>query len=339
MSLFFCWFCCCWSFILVPGQCRTTSEKDVSLLYRALDALTRGLHYMEKAIKDVHIDAVFCVRLLEEQLQAFLKFQPDVFKEIHFWVEGLRKRARRIADRGRNFIYKGKQSKSTIALGFLLSPNKKLLWYPSTSTSAEATVVPVPCKHSMHNGTLADSCFSQISTGGVCPMSPSCIKYSQATGLRGYALTHQVLFWELMEARNCINKASLQLRREFCSNVLRDAKEAEMLNFPVSYRDLFMEQIGLCGIWGFRDFNKREWLDQILKWQRSSGCYDGEITSYPCTDDLPTVTHTRVKRTEKIMSDGCLAHKTAVALLALVASIRFEAEKIFSGQEVKKLYE
>ncbi|GBO22694.1 hypothetical protein AVEN_275683-1 [Araneus ventricosus] len=31
--------------------------------------------------------------------------------------------------------------------------------------------------------------------------------------------------------------------------------------------------VGLCGMWGFRDFHRSTWLDTILSWQQPSGCY------------------------------------------------------------------
>ncbi|KAF8771145.1 UPF0764 protein C16orf89 like protein [Argiope bruennichi] len=118
---------------------------------------------------------------------------------------------------------------------------------------------------------------------------------------------------------------------------MRDAKITELTGFPGSHHDLFMEQIGLCGIWGYKDFNKPEWLDKILEWQEPSGCY-ASAKKYECFDVPAAMSHTRVKREEKILSDGCLSHETGVALLALVANVRFEAEKEHEMNEKKMLF-
>ncbi|CAL1294660.1 unnamed protein product [Larinioides sclopetarius] len=54
-------------------------------------------------------------------------------------------------------------------------------------------------------------------------------------------------------------------------------------------------------------------------------------------EDAPAPTnHVRVKRSEKLLSDGCLSHETGVALLALAANVRFEAEKEYEINKEKR---
>ncbi|CAL1294655.1 unnamed protein product [Larinioides sclopetarius] len=94
-------------------------------------------------------------------------------------------------------------------------------------------------------------------------------------------------------------------------------------------------EVGLCGIWGYKDFNKPEWLQKILEWQEPSGCY-ASSESYKCFDAPAPTNHVRVKRSEKLLSDGCLSHETGVALLALAANVRFEAEKEYEINKEKR---
>lgn len=82
------------------------------------------------------------------------------------------------------------------------------------------------------------------------------------------------------------------------------------------YHDLFMEQIALCGMEGFReDFCKKEWTLQIINWQNDDGCW------------RLTENGKRTKRQERLLKNGCLAHRTAVALSSLTQLLRHLLEK------------
>ncbi|GFR21714.1 UPF0764 protein C16orf89 homolog [Trichonephila clavata] len=160
----------------------------------------------------------------------------------------------------------------------------------------------------------------------LCHMSERCLEGMSAPRQRGYILTHQVLYWQMLQMHDCVRNVSESLQVSLCSNVLRDAEQIARARFPRTHRDLFMEQIGLCGMWGFRDFYRFDWLETILSWQQLSGCFN-DRAKWHCLDDLKPDPPLRVKRREKVLKDGCLSHKTTVALLAITANIRFEAEQ------------
>ncbi|GFY70228.1 UPF0764 protein C16orf89 homolog [Trichonephila inaurata madagascariensis] len=251
-----------------------------SLLDRTLNSLGLTLQYMENQVSELNLDGVFCIRRVEEQLQAFLKHEPQVFRRIHSQILVLVDKARRLADKG------------------ILSIEKKEPEYASSVSN----------------------------NSNPCYISAWCVEDKSKPRQRDYILTHQVLFWQLAEMWQCIRQVPETIRDRLCSNVLRDAEMTERMSFPTPFADLFLEQIGLCGLWGYKDFNKPEFLRKVLEWQQPSGCYTGS-SYFRCLDVSTSEMPRRVKRTEKILSDGCLAHKTGVALLALTANVRFEAEK------------
>lgn len=82
--------------------------------------------------------------------------------------------------------------------------------------------------------------------------------------------------------------------------------------------------VGVCGEAGFVDQTELSWLKQILSWQAPSGCYyqfDHENLSPENFKPHMYGSYRRRKRAEKRItgaeSELCLAHRTAVALLAM----------------------
>ncbi|GFS78813.1 UPF0764 protein C16orf89 [Nephila pilipes] len=301
-----------------------------SRLGRALDALERGLEFMEDRVMDINLDGVLGTRLVEEQLSAFLEFEPLEMKEIFSRLVTLRDKARHVSNMGSENVRRNDPDYSA-AIGHVMEPSRKLLWHGSRSVDSSLVQHPVPCALSAFNETDSDQCLQEIVGRGSEPMSPCrmsdrCVEGMSAPRQQGYILTHQVLYWQMLQMHDCVKEVSDSLQISLCSNVLRDAERIAQARYPRAHRDLFMEQIGLCGIWGFRDVHRSEWLNTILSWQQSSGCFNDRV-KWHCVDDLRPDAAFRVKRKEKVLKDGCLSHKTTVALLAITANIRFEVEQ------------
>ncbi|XP_015236884.1 PREDICTED: UPF0764 protein C16orf89 homolog [Cyprinodon variegatus] len=84
----------------------------------------------------------------------------------------------------------------------------------------------------------------------------------------------------------------------------------------------------ICGLAGFSDFHKTDWLQHILRLQDDEvGCFgrDKSFISQIIGDELleQLQPHRRVKRREKILPDGCSSHMTAVAVGALGGYLNF----------------
>ncbi|CAL1294657.1 unnamed protein product [Larinioides sclopetarius] len=330
----FLWIC----FLAFVGSIFCHEANEVPL-NKALESLERALQYMNETVSAINLDAVFCIRRLEEQMEALLKYEPEVFEGIQHRLEKLQNKAHKIANRGMSLVLKASPGYAS-KVGFLMKKSPELLWYPSRSTLESLIEKPVSCENGKFNRTNSDNCFKEISgprfdNDNPCGISFRCLRDEKQPRQREWTLTHQVLYWELLEQWQCVNQVPLSLRDRLCSNVMRDARITELANFPRAHHDIFLEQIGLCGIWGYKDFNKPEWLQKILEWQEPSGCY-ASSESYKCFDAPAPTNHVRVKRSEKLLSDGCLSHETGVALLALAANVRFEAEKEYEINKEKR---
>ncbi|XP_054720294.1 UPF0764 protein C16orf89 homolog [Uloborus diversus] len=294
---------------------------------------------MDDHISDINLDGLLGVRFVEELFRVWLgNYQGHICEVRNPYcteVKKLHKKARVIADRGIPYIQEN-EPEYFASIGVVLQANENLPWYPSRSTDPKFLEQRGPCKDSAFNESFSDVCLKEIylPEKDHCKISNECTAYMTKHHQTGYILTHQVLYHQLVQKihnskSKCLSRLNYMnsdFEVSLCTNVLRDANETASSGYPLSHRDLFMEQIGLCGYWGFRDFYKQEWLTEILSWQHSSGCYKN-ASKWKCTDHVGPY-RSIVKREEKLMEDGCLSHKTTLALLAIAASIRYNVEKI-----------
>ncbi|KAM7371507.1 hypothetical protein PAMP_008741 [Pampus punctatissimus] len=194
--------------------------------------------------------------------------------------------------------------------------------------------------------------------GTPCIVTKPCRDTMTRFGCPHYSLSHQMLYFLIgkmvrRNKRNCIFVTSTSLTvflfpsQKGCSNLLKGDTRASRANMTErSYEkifcsnmmktnqdimkdgltqqtvDIFIENILICGLAGFSDLYKADWLQHILRLQDEEvGCFgrDRSIISQIIGDELleQLQPHRRVKRREKILPDGCSSHITAVAVSAL----------------------
>ncbi|XP_042233639.1 UPF0764 protein C16orf89 homolog isoform X1 [Homarus americanus] len=165
---------------------------------------------------------------------------------------------------------------------------------------------------------------------GQCAVSQECWERMTAPGYSSYSLTHQVFYLIIGIQAGCGHQLErlagaggvAHLLSQLCAAVLFEAVTISEADFPTNRRDLFMEQGALCGILGYRDFFRKDWLARVLSWQRDSGCF-GDAQVFAGHHSKPPTTHIRVRREERPMAGHCLAHRSAVALGYLSLFVRF----------------
>ncbi|XP_068211068.1 UPF0764 protein C16orf89 homolog isoform X38 [Palaemon carinicauda] len=186
---------------------------------------------------------------------------------------------------------------------------------------------------------------------GRCSLTKDCWDLMTKLGYSGYSLTHQVFYVVIGLQAGCESQlerfAWVTLRHgkrmtieqtleEICYSILGEANAIAEAGFPETRQDLFMEQGALCGVLGYRDFFKKQWLTKVLSWQRPTGCF-GDFRLFSASRKHPSrvdkIFHSgnnRVKREESPMESNCLAHRTAVALGYLSLYVRWLAIALFT---------
>ncbi|XP_015215924.2 UPF0764 protein C16orf89 homolog isoform X1 [Lepisosteus oculatus] len=175
---------------------------------------------------------------------------------------------------------------------------------------------------------------AQKDNGTPCIVTKSCRETMTRFGCPRYSLSHQLLYFMMGRMQGCSNilqgehrqaRANLTIRdyeKIFCSNMMKSNVEFEKDGYPSQTRDIFIENIMLCGLAGFSDFYKSSWLQHIFFWQDpEEGCFGkDEWGSSPEQESnlLETLQlRKRVKRREKTLKDGCSSHMTGVAVSTL----------------------
>lgn len=249
-------------------------------------------------------------------------------------------------------------------IGTILQKTFWELDFPSNDFSGDVEVWPYKRGESLHENQ-SDDCLAEFfgtgkSSNVPCDVSDKCWKKMTKPLYNGYSLTHELFYLEIGEQHGCHAEMELKrlthnqqpvekLRETYCANILNEAALIAEQDFPEDRHDLFMEQAALCGMVGYRQFFSSDWLRKMLSWQNKAiGCYHGNPireweVEYRKPDSpgskkgmrkkwkLPSmpptvVQHVRHKREERILRDGCLSHRTAVAVAALGQYIRYMLE-------------
>ncbi|XP_077129697.1 UPF0764 protein C16orf89 homolog [Ranitomeya variabilis] len=166
---------------------------------------------------------------------------------------------------------------------------------------------------------FSDECISSLLGSLIddkepCVVTSPCKKMMDQKGCSGYSLSHQLLFFIVGKMKRCKNDLFAKdvgyYTNVFCSNMMKSNLEIQNHGYPLHHQDLFMENIMLCGLCGYSDFYKLEWMNKIISWQHPIiGCF-GNIENAADENHSPK----RVKRRERMFLDICLSHKTAVAV-------------------------
>uniref|UniRef100_UPI00358F78E4 UPF0764 protein C16orf89 homolog n=1 Tax=Myxine glutinosa TaxID=7769 RepID=UPI00358F78E4 len=194
-----------------------------------------------------------------------------------------------------------------------------------------STAVPIDCA----TESKCDYCFGLLlgtrrneEQGPLerCTVSDTCLQMATLPGCTEYALSHQMLYFLMARQSGCADILDHKLKmvgalgdlsdwlHSLCSRMLNN----NMVQFSSGEmnHDLFLENVGLCGMAGVQGAVRLEWLPAILNIQDpATGCF--------CRTDLqqPVKKRGREKRLDTRLSNGCSQHCTAVGVIALGAYI------------------
>ncbi|XP_072027861.1 UPF0764 protein C16orf89 homolog [Amphiura filiformis] len=338
-------------------NCLTINNGETKSLNRCNDIVTRVLRAVEKTTgffsreyENVNLDALLGLRMAEGQLIGFLQtfvdnqnvgkvavFDSDIIDK----VDNVRQETDDICDRAIPHV-KRNYPQDYDHLGKLVTTDG--FW----DTNADPRLInkrfPVqPPSHSnseLLKEKTTDDCFAELlgsskSSQGSCSTSKRCWDLMSAPGYDGYSLTHQILYFQIglkMQCTPTLKKrfyghrngqqfSPMTIFDELCAKEFHEAEGIAANGFPLNKQDLFLEQGLLCGLLGYQDFYRKDWLAEILSWQDESGCFKNK--DYVKAASKMDVTKNREKRREKIVTvDGCLSHKTSVALGFLSTYLR-----------------
>ncbi|XP_014771293.2 UPF0764 protein C16orf89 homolog [Octopus bimaculoides] len=166
----------------------------------------------------------------------------------------------------------------------------------------------------------SDNCIAEffgtwVGATRSCDISDQCWTSMTGTGYIGYSLSHELFYLQIGQQFGCLKEVEAKAARYsqpsldtlaegFCSEICEDI-------------------VGLCGMQGYHQFMKPDWLEQILSWQSTNGCYRSWPLEY-----ITQGRQRRKKREEKVLDNGCMCHRTTVASVALSQYTRYLLETL-----------
>lgn len=319
--------------VLVGGSSGRRPEEFVPLDRQILTALEATVDALGSRMHMMYVDSATGLRFADDRLQTFLdllapsgdgvlKPLPESFK-IHLHdVKVLQMKAEELADKAAEDVLKTTDLK-TLSGGVLQND----FWryapigrdaQPSDNASGSASQYQI-------FETTSDRCITQLFERTGCrALDSTCWEAMTGGRHHGYALTHQILFLIVALKLNCTDVTEAYSQRygqpladsilaSKCDQVAAEAQTLAEDGFPYYQRDLFLEQVTVCGFTDHEVFRNTAFMKAALSWQRDDGCY--ELRTRP---EVPRRHHRRrAMRAEITDVDGCSMHTTSVAAGAL----------------------
>ncbi|PAA55509.1 hypothetical protein BOX15_Mlig026400g2 [Macrostomum lignano] len=187
-----------------------------------------------------------------------------------------------------------------------------------------------------YNEPRGDACFRRMlasrkwSRSASCSASSACRRmFLSAEPNKGYALTHQLIYWAASIDRNCHLKLSdgrpvdRALLSGACGRVLSEHRHILALNSPSSTLiDLTLEQAVICGSLGYRDFFTDSTLLLLRRLQDERlGCIPEEIAA-SVTWKNATVLPGRRLMHNTVLNGLCSSHSSGLAAVFVALYLR-----------------
>ncbi|XP_006895304.1 PREDICTED: UPF0764 protein C16orf89-like [Elephantulus edwardii] len=305
-----------------------TAESKATIGSLILSSLERATLFLEDRLPDFNLDGMAGFQVLQVQLSAVQEaWAQDPL------LQALSQRAGRLAEKlvvllSRSNSYLQLSSPTYLqAFQPIIQPGFWKLPHAWTHINT-SMVYPAFPSEDPFSESYSDLCLAQLlgtrtNDSQPCGYSKFCSDFMTKTGYSGYYLSHQLLYFLFSKMLGCTKGLFSQAQYFmdlFCANMMDLNRRAEAIRYAYPVRDLFMENIMLCGLAGFGDFYKLRWLDAILSWQKPlEGCFGIPAPEDPVSKALQNQQRflKRVKRREKQFSDGCSVHNTAVAVGAI----------------------
>lgn len=181
-------------------------------------------------------------------------------------------------------------------------------------------------KKAEYNGVPTDFCMYELLSKTLgnrlkkCKPSTFCDEMMFGRRIdHGYLLTHRLLYLQIAAQLGCYKSFFKKTRADYCTYILKEAKTNSILGFP--QRDIFLEQVALCGMEGFEEFFDAEWMDEVLSWQTKEGCHKRgpELTNETFRED----------RSANYIAFGCTDHTTGLASAVLAIYLKYIFKTMF----------
>ncbi|KAJ7992018.1 hypothetical protein DPEC_G00274230 [Dallia pectoralis] len=306
-------------FMLVSSHPGAAHEEVIDVI---LTSLEKGAAFLEQQYRNINLDGVVGYIILQAELKEAVRAWPHTdplswsqrtttVSLVKRLGQSLTKAVMELKQTDPKYY---KEFEPLLTWTFWSVPHE---WSTTDSSLVYSSGRSMEC----YDEAQSDKCMTLLlgtwkNNGTPCIVTKLCRDTMTRFGCPYYSLSHQLLYFMIGENRGCSavlkgeirtsrsNLTERQYQKIFCSNMMKGNTDILQKSFSRDTQDIFIENILLCGLAGFSDFFKVDWLQHILRLQdQEVGCF--------------TQPRRRVKRRERMLDDGCSSHLTGVSVSAL----------------------
>ncbi|XP_033120394.1 UPF0764 protein C16orf89 homolog [Anneissia japonica] len=290
-------------------------------LGRIIKSLQTALLFLGNEYNTVNLDVISGLRMTQAEIAAAIESMSYIGSgtNLQTTIQGISTRIDEIVTLAQPFVYKALPAYYEHFSDLI----KKDFWNVKRQHNV---LTENPILFGIKNkGELteeaSDECLTELLGTGhsrkQCTVTRACLDIMEADGYTGYEVTHQLLYFMLIDHLQCLSydltrQRNRQVITGLCSRIYQQADELAKTDFSGRYdHDMFMEQIAFCGgLLGYDEFMRSDWLNHILSWQLDSGCFS--VVNILTSDG----------------GYGCFGHCTAVAVITLGGYLRTTIERM-----------
>ncbi|XP_051569865.1 UPF0764 protein C16orf89 homolog [Myxocyprinus asiaticus] len=311
-------------FIMLLILLSTVDLSKQNVTDNILMSLSKGITYFEKQGTHINLDSVVGYIILQgKTLMSGYIFYNTNLVCLSDLYESLSTAVSSLQDTDSKYF---KEFEPLLDSSFWSLPAEWSSIDPSLSYTSSRTM-------ECYDEHLSDKCMTLLlgtwkDNGTPCIITKSCRDIMTQFGCLHYFLSHHLLYFMIGSMKGCSRMFKGDMRLSCINitvehyqriyNIMKSNQDIFRNGLPGQMQDIFIENILLCGLVGFSDFYKLDWIQSVLLWQyQEVGCFGKEEDLKHLFIYLLDVPHKRVKKREKTLKDGCSSHITGVAVSAL----------------------
>nr|XP_022336466.1 UPF0764 protein C16orf89 homolog [Crassostrea virginica] len=259
------------------------------LLGKVLDNLEKQIAFFSADFSDINVDGLFGLRMAQGQLVAAVEACHKKPTCVAMYLSKLKKMEAQVGETSDKALPYVKNSDPAYYTRFLQTISKAwiLPYQPTLFDDAELGSVVLGTNTS-YNEDYGDACYARVmgtfsKDVPRCTVTPECWDFMTSKGTSQYAITHQLLYFIVIEHVGCLNQVEKNLhgqkirevQTQMCEKIYKEASNlVKKGNVKSINRDLFLEQTVLCGPLGYESFMREDWIKMTLRWLDTHyGCF------------------------------------------------------------------
>ncbi|XP_056008776.1 UPF0764 protein C16orf89 homolog isoform X2 [Ostrea edulis] len=274
--------------LCVFGASGLLVDSGDDLFGKVLYNLEKQIDFFASDYSDINVDGLFGLRMAQGQMTSAVERCHESSACSSQYLSKLKNMESKIGDTSDKALPYVKQSDPAYYERFLQTIGKAwiLPYIPVQFKETDLRSVTLGT-NSSYNEDYGDACYARVmgtfNSVPRCTVTPECWNFMTSDDTSHYAITHQLLYFIVIEHVGCLEQVEKNLhghkvrdvQTRMCKRIYKEAENLISKGGIKSFnRDLFLEQTVLCGPLGYENFMRRDWMEMTLRWLDTHfGCF------------------------------------------------------------------